>query len=87
MKYMYDIVHTYHVSLHAKGLTVESIRKAVQGLEWKRLGYVLYIPRSELDEIGKECATDQQREAAVIHYWMLHDPLASWRRLADRLCM
>ena len=78
-------VHVYHVSLHAKALTVESIRKAVQGLEWWRLGQVLIIHDSKLNEIAKEYPTDQQCEAAVIHYWILHDPLASWRRLADLL--
>ena len=75
----------YHVSLYTKGLTVENIRRAVQGLEWRRLGDVLFLPVSKLDEIGKEYATDQQCEAAVIQYWILHDPLASWRRLTDQL--
>ena len=46
---------------------------------------MLRIPHSILDEISKEHTTDDQREAAVIHYWTLHDPLASWRRLLDKL--
>ena len=73
------------ISLHAKALTVENIRRAVQGLEWRRLGKVLFIPDSKLDEIAEEYPTDQQCEAAVIHYWILHDPLASWRRLSSHL--
>ena len=54
-------------------------------MEWSRLGDVLRIPPSILVEISKEHRADDQREAAVIHYWLLHDPLASWRRLIDRL--
>ena len=46
---------------------------------------MLRIPDSILDEISKEHTTDDQCEGAVIHYWMLHDPLASWRRLLERL--
>ena len=46
---------------------------------------MLKILESILDEISKEHTTDDQREAAVIHYWTLHDPLASWRRLIDEL--
>ena len=45
---------------------------------------MLRIPSSILDEISKEHTTDDQREAAVIYYWMFHDPLASWRRLTDQ---
>ena len=67
-------------------LTVANIRRAVQGLGWRRLGgLVLTIPNSILDEISKEHTTDDQREVAVIHYWTLHDPLASWRRLVEQL--
>ena len=66
-------------------LTVANIRRAVQGLEWRRLGEVLLISGSILDEISKEHTTDDQREAAMIHYWTLHDPLASWRRLIELL--
>ena len=46
---------------------------------------MLHIPPSVLDEISKEHGTDDQRETAMIHYWLLHDPLASWRRLIHRL--
>ena len=74
-----------HLSLHATALTVANIRRAVLGLEWRRLGGVLGIPDSILGEISKEHTTDDQREAAVIHYWLLHDPLASWRRLIYQL--
>ena len=74
----------YIILLNA-ALTVANIRRVVQGLEWRWLGEVLRIPASILDELSKEHTTDDQREAAVIRYWLLHDPLASWRRLIDQL--
>ena len=78
-----------HSNFHAitfAALTVANIRRVVQGLEWRRLGNnKLSIPGSILDAISKEHSADDQREAAMIHYWLLHDPLASWRRLIDQL--
>ena len=73
----------FHAIIFA-ALTVANIRRVVQGLEWRRLGKLLEIPGSILDEISKEHRADDQRETAVIHYWLLHDPLASWRRLIDQ---
>ena len=82
----YTCVHTFiQYSIIIAALTVANIRRAVQELKWKRLGEVLRIPGSILDEISKEHTTDDHREAAVLHYWLLHDPLASWRRLIDLL--
>ena len=74
-----------NVPLNTTALTVVNIRRAVQGLEWRRLGVVLRIPDSILNGISMGHATDDKREAAAIQYWILHDPLASWRRLIDQL--
>lgn len=57
----------------------------MQGLAWSTLCDVLIIPYDKNAEIFQAYPTDQGREAAVIRYWLLRDPLASWRRLADRL--
>ena len=76
---------THFHTIAFAALTVANIRRVVQELEWRRLGGVLRIPPSILDEISKEHRADDQREAAVIHYWLLHDPLVSWRRLIDQL--
>ena len=73
------------MSLHAKALTVENIRRSVQGLEWLELCQVLAIPYSKRDEISLGSQTDSEREAAVIYYWLTMDPLASYRRLIDGL--
>ena len=63
------------------------MKKVIHGLEWKtKLGsQVLGVPPSKLDEIGHEYPTDEERESAVVLYWMSHDPLASWRRLIREL--
>ncbi len=76
-------MYTHFHTIIFAALTVANIRRVVQGLNWKSLGGVLYVPDSILDEISKEHR--DHHEAAVIHYWLLHDPLASWRRLIDRL--
>ena len=75
-----------HLFFHAIDLTVANIRREVQGLKWRELGgRVLRIPSFVMDDIGKKFKTDDQREAAVIDYWLLHDPLRSWRRLIHNL--
>ena len=73
------------MSLHAKALTVENIRRAVQGLDLITLYCLLWIPFSKQGEISRGCQTDSEREAAVIRYWLTMDPLASYRRLINQL--
>ena len=46
---------------------------------------VLYIPDSKLDAIKSEFSTYKERLRALIQYWLLRDPYASWRRLIIRL--
>ena len=57
----------------------------LETLPWKHVGGELYVPKSKLDAIASENSTDRQRLAAVIRYWILRDPIASWRRLIHRL--
>ena len=49
------------------------------------VGWTLYIPNSKLSEIGGEYRSDEEREVAVIRYWILRDPFASWRRIIEQL--
>ena len=72
-------------SLNDTALTVNNIIEAIQGLDWRKFGRTLYIPDSKLDEISQEYVTDKQRETAVVRYWLLRDPLASWRRIIHEL--
>ena len=79
---MYNYVLLYHITV---GLTVDNVRKALHGIHWCKVGVILRIPDSKLDEIGGEYRNDEEREVAVIRYWILRDPFASWRRIIERL--
>ena len=46
---------------------------------------MLNIPDSKLSEIEGEYRSDEEREVAVIRYWILRDPFASWRRITEQL--
>ena len=68
------------------GLTIDNARKALHGIvSWRDVGRMLKIPSSKLDEIEGEYCSDEEREVAVIRYWILRDPFASWRRIIQRL--
>ena len=71
--------------LHIAGLTVDNVRKALHGIPWREVGEMLRIPNSKLNEIEGEYRSDEEREVAVIRYWILRDPFASWRRIIQRL--
>ena len=71
--------------MHTAGLTVDNVRKALHGIHWKGVGGVLRIPDSKLREIRGEYHSDEEREVAVIRYWILGDPYASWRRILQQL--
>ena len=66
-------------------LTVGNVIKAVQGINWKKLAKIFRIPNSECLKIFHEYSTVEEREVAVVRYWLLRDPLASWRRIIDQL--
>ena len=46
---------------------------------------MLLIPYSKLSEIKGEYHSDEEREVAVIRYWILRDPFALWRRIIEQL--
>lgn len=70
---------------NATALTVNNIIKALQGLHWRTLGRILWVPYSKRNEISQENPTNEQRKEAVVRYWLLRDPLASWRRILYQL--
>ena len=45
---------------------------------------ILGIPHTKLAELRSAHHSDEQ-EAAVVRYWLLRDPLASWRRIIFQL--
>ena len=67
-----------NVLFPAPPLSVENVMAVLEALPWRRVGGELYVPYSKL---ASENSTDRQRLAAVIRYWILRDPYASWRRL------
>ena len=71
--------------LHIAGLTVDNVRKALHGIPWHKVGIWLLIPDSKLSEIEGEYRSDEEREVAVIRYWILRDPFASWRKIIQQL--
>jgi hypothetical protein len=52
--------------------------------KWKRVGRELYIPKAAMDVIQSDFDSDIDRLRAVIRYWLMRDPYASWRRLIWR---
>ena len=71
--------------LYIAGLTVDNVRKALHGIPWREVGEMLLIPDSKLSEIEGEYHSDEEREVAVIRYWILRYPFASWRRIIEQL--
>ena len=60
--------------------------KVVGEVGWGRLcDWILKVPSSKQREIENECSTDKDRKVSAIKWWIMNDPLASWRRLTDRL--
>ena len=78
-------VYTNVALLHIAGLTIDNVRKALHGIHWHEVGRMLLILVSKLSEIEGEYRSDEEREVAVIRYWMLRDPFASWRRIIEQL--
>ena len=74
----------------ATALTISNITTALAGIPWdsRDIGeLILGLPGSKCDEISSQCLTDEERAGALVREWMLHDPLASWRRICDRIYM
>ena len=69
-------------------LTVQNVVQELRGvdlLEERLSGNVLGIPSAKFTELkSAHRSTDEQR-AAIVRYWLLRDPLASWRQIIYRL--
>ena len=78
-------VHIWSVIAEPPELTCENIVMAVEGVDWRLLGFWLFIPRSKLDEIERLYSDDSKRCQALIQYWLDLDPSPSWRRVITAL--
>ena len=71
---------------NATALTVNNVMKVVEEVEWRTLcDRILRVPSSKEQEIENECSTDKDRKISSIKWWIMNDPLASWRRITDQL--
>ena len=73
---------------NATALTVNNITNTLAGVGagWRRICLgILGLPDSKFHEIEKQFSSDEERVEAAVREWLLRDPLASWRRLIDRL--
>ena len=46
---------------------------------------ILGIPAAQLAELQSAHHSTDEQEAAVVRYWLLRDPLASWREIIRQL--
>ena len=67
----------------APPLSVDGVTTVLEGIaaKWKAIGILLCVPFATLDFISTEGGSNMERLRAVVRYWLLRDPLASWRRL------
>ena len=74
---------------NAAALTVQNIVQELRGVDLLDTddddGNILDIPSAKLAELkSAHRSTDEQR-AAIVRYWLLRDPLASWRQIIFQL--
>ena len=64
---------------------MENVATILEQLSLDDVCDMLSIPDAKLDAIKSEFSTDKERLRALIQYWLLRDPYASWRRLIMEL--
>ena len=69
-------------SSNATALTVNNIVQELRGVD---IATILGIPDDQLAELRSAHHSTDEQEAAVVRYWLLRDPLASWRRIIRQL--
>ena len=74
----------FYFSSNATALTVQNIVQELRGVDLFKAN-ILGIPSAKLGELkSAHRSTDEQR-AAIVRYWLLRDPLASWRQIIVQL--
>ena len=72
----------------APPLSMNIVADSLESLthRWQDVGSSdLHIPYTVLDSIQSEHSSNAEQLQASVRYWLLHDPLASWRRLVHQL--
>ena len=71
---------------NATALTVNNVVRVVEELEWRILCIrILNITSYKEQEIISGFSTDKDRKIQAVKWWIMNDPLASWRRLTRQL--
>jgi hypothetical protein len=90
--YIYLDPIIFYSSSNATALTDHNIVQELRGLHLLDIDDALYppqnvlgIPRAQLAELRSAHYSTDEQEAAVVRYWLLRDPLASWRRIIHQL--
>ena len=81
-------------------LTADNVLRELKDVSWETLSEgrvnssgtyikpgILRLPDSRRRKIEAEYATEDQRRNAAVHFWLVSDPYASWRRLITELDM
>ena len=81
---MTEIICSYS---NTTALTVQNIIEGLRGVDLFNVvgGNIFDIPSAKLDELKAAHHSTDQQEAAVVRYWLLRDPLASWRKIIHQL--
>ena len=79
-------------------LTANNVLRELKDVSWetlsegkdmsngiKRIPGVLYLPGSQRCKIEAEYTTEDQWRNVAVHFWLVSDPHASWRRLIIEL--
>ena len=69
----------------APPFSVDNVLVVVEPLPWSEVGRLMSVPFSKFEIIDNDYTTDKEKLGAVIRYWLLRDPYASWRMLIQRL--
>ena len=64
---------------------MENVATILEKLSLDDVRIILSIPETKLAAIKFEFSTDKEHLRALIQYWLLRDPCASWRRLISQL--
>ena len=82
----------FYSSSNATALTVNNIVQELRGVNLLEINHyfstpqnILGIPAAQLAELQSAHHSTDEQEAAVVRYWLLRDPLASWRRIIYQL--
>ena len=86
---MTKIIFSYS---NATALTVQNVVQELRGVDLFKVSNnvippksVLGIPPAKLGELKDAHHSTDRQEAAIVRYWLLRDPLASWRRIIYQL--